>query len=165
MPRMVRTRGSAHPYSVTEQNFTIRRFSPRRQSPRRVLHPRPRSDQLPLRTRPRRSAQSARIDAGGGWVRNVLKSVAIGYGRAQPDHLPWQADRAKQTQTLITYTENGVTNAIDIAEDDYRVPFLETRTYELTGLFCDRRGRPFHSDVDFAEPVSRRRSLQSRARQ
>ena len=64
---------------------------------------------------------------------NVLKSAAIGYGRPQPDLSLPVADRAKQTQTLVTYTENGFTNPI-AADDAYRTPLpCETRTYELTG--------------------------------
>ena len=70
---------------------------------------------------------------------NPLKALAIGYGRRQPDPaLPTQADRDKQTQTLITYTENTYTNAIDdplLDPDNYRTPLpSEARTYELTGF-------------------------------
>ena len=73
---------------------------------------------------------------------NPLKALAIGYGRRQPDpDLPTQADRDKQTQTLITYTENRYTNAIDdplLDPDNYRTPLpCETRTYELTGFQPD----------------------------
>ena len=68
---------------------------------------------------------------------NVLKEAAIGYGRRQPDPaLPWQADRDKQTKTLITYTENRITNPLHdvLYPDDYRAPLpCETRTFELTG--------------------------------
>jgi Insecticide toxin TcdB middle/C-terminal region len=65
---------------------------------------------------------------------NVLKSAAVGYGRREPDLSLSPADRAKQAQILITYTENRVTNAIDSA-DDHRTPLpCESRTYELTGL-------------------------------
>src|SRR5208337_680947 len=47
------------------------------------------------------------------------------------DPLLTEDDKKKQTQTLITYTENAYTNAIDDA-DDYRTPLpCETRTYEL----------------------------------
>src|SRR5262249_40464239 len=46
----------------------------------------------------------------------------------QPPH------RAEQTQTLITYTENVVTNRNE-QPDWYRIAVpVETRTYELTGL-------------------------------
>jgi RHS repeat-associated protein len=72
---------------------------------------------------------------------NVLRSAAVGYGRRYADlRLPSQEDRDKQTKTLVTYTENGVTNAIDVTgasaqEDAHRTPLpCEARTYELTGL-------------------------------
>ena len=64
---------------------------------------------------------------------NLLKSVAIGYGRKQSP-LDQQWDRDKQTQTLIAFTENEVTNPID-QSDDYRTPLpAETRIYQLTGF-------------------------------
>ena len=58
---------------------------------------------------------------------NVLKSVAIAYPRRSPAH-------PEQAQTLITYTENRVTNKHD--EDSwYRIGVpIETITYEITGL-------------------------------
>ena len=53
------------------------------------------------------------------------------------------ADRDKQTQTLITYTENRYTNGIDdplLDPDNYRTPLpCETRTYELTGFTAGTR--------------------------
>ena len=55
-----------HPYTVTEQNFTIRALAAAgRQPPRGLLHPPPRGDQLPLRAQPGRPAHPARADAGG----------------------------------------------------------------------------------------------------
>ena len=58
---------------------------------------------------------------------NVLKSVAIAYPRRIPEH-------SEQGQTLVTYTENRVTNKPD-ENNWYRlgVP-IETITYEITGL-------------------------------
>ncbi len=80
---------------------------------------------------------------------NVLKGAAIGYGRLKPDTgLTETADRTKQTQTLISYTEHSFTHAIDDptlypvayqpppvrCPDAYRTPLpAESRTYELTG--------------------------------
>jgi RHS repeat-associated protein len=75
------------------------------------------------------------VDAFG----NVLKSMAIAYGRRNPDpNLPLQSDIDAQTQPRITATENTYTNGIDdpvIDPDNYRTPSpSETRTYELTGF-------------------------------
>jgi len=70
---------------------------------------------------------------------NPLKALAIGYGRRQPDPaLPTEVDRDTQTRTLITYTENDYTNAVDdplLDPGNYLTPMpSETRTYELTGF-------------------------------
>lgn len=146
------------PYTVVEQNFTIRALQPRGDNHHAVFFTHPREaityhyerklapilngqivDEAAAadpntRRRPDPRVQHAltlEVDNFG----NVLKEIAIGYGRRHPDAtLPQQADRDKQTRTLITYTENRVTNAIDIG-NDYRTPLpCETRTYELTGF-------------------------------
>src|SRR5215472_6941559 len=82
---------------------------------------------------------------------NLLKALAIGYGRRQPDPaLPTEADRDKQTRTLITYTENDYTNAIDdplLDPGNYLTPMpSETRTYELTGFRPDGDAKRFSFD-------------------
>ena len=65
----------------------------------------------------------------------MLKSAAIGYGRRQPDTVLSVKDQTKQSQLLITYSENAFTNSID-GEDVYRTPLpCETRAYEMTGLW------------------------------
>jgi RHS repeat-associated protein len=130
------------PYTVIEQNFTIRLQQPRGGNPHAVFFTHARESisyhyerQL---TDPRVGhVLTLEADRYG----NVLKSAAIGYGRRQLDIDLSPADQETQTQVLITYTENGLTkdndtgkDAIDHA-DDYRTPLLcESRTYELTGL-------------------------------
>jgi hypothetical protein len=69
---------------------------------------------------------------------NVLKSLAIGYGRT-PGLGPLDGDdKATQERTHITCTENEVTEAIDDAleyPNDYLAPLpCEIRTYEVTGF-------------------------------
>ncbi|HLB50055.1 MAG TPA: SpvB/TcaC N-terminal domain-containing protein, partial [Anaerolineales bacterium] len=125
---------AAHPYTVTEQNFTIRRLRPRDGNRHAVFFTHAREainfhyERNPADPRVQH-ATTLEVDAYG----NVLKEAAIGYGRRQPDMSLSVVDRVKQTQTLITYTENHVTNAIE-ADDAYRTPLpCETRTYELTG--------------------------------
>ncbi|MDP2619118.1 MAG: toxin TcdB middle/C-terminal domain-containing protein [Hyphomicrobiales bacterium] len=122
-----------HPYTVTEQNFTIRRLQPRDGNRHAVFFTHAREaisyhyERYPDDPRIGH-ALTLEVDGFG----NVLKSAALGYGRRQPDMALLAEDRAKQTQILITYTENSVTNAIEAA-DDYRTPLpCETRTYELT---------------------------------
>ena len=65
---------------------------------------------------------------------DVLKSVAIGYGR-RPGLSGLQGDdKDKQEHIHVTYTENQVTNAVE-EPDAYRVPLsCEVRTYELIEL-------------------------------
>ena len=65
---------------------------------------------------------------------NVLKSVAIGYGRRfdAPDPALLPEDREKQRLIHTTYTENMFTNPVVDREDAYRTPLpAETRMYEL----------------------------------
>ena len=123
-----------HPYTITEQNFNIECLQTRDLNRHAVFFMHPREA---LSYHYERNPEDPRIghaitlevDEYG----NVLKSVAIGYGRKKSS-LAEQADRDRQTQTLITYTESSVTNAIDDVDhpDHYRVPLSsEVRTYEL----------------------------------
>jgi RHS repeat-associated protein len=91
---------------------------------------------------------------------NVLKQVAIAYGRRRPDQkLPTDDDRAKQAQSLITYTENCFTNEID-AKNAYRTPLpCETTTCELNGYPPSGEGGRFES-VDFTHRYDSERSYE-----
>lgn len=129
------TAEAEHPYTVTEQNFTIRKLQPRGNNRHGVFFTHAREsisyhyERKPADPRIGH-ALTLEVDDFG----NVLKSAAIGYGRRQADLDLSPADRAKQAQILITYTENRVTSAIDTA-DDHRTPLAcESRTYELTGV-------------------------------
>ncbi|MCW5203865.1 peptidoglycan DD-metalloendopeptidase family protein [Desulfobulbus sp. US4] len=124
-----------HPYTVTEQNFTIRLLQGRGDNPHGVFFTHPR-EAISLHYErdpddPRIShALTLEVDEFG----NVLKQAAIGYGR-RLDNIPFPIgeDRKKQEQRLITYTENQVTNAVEDA-NAYRTPLpCEALTFELTG--------------------------------
>jgi len=142
-----------HPFTVTEQNFTIEPLQPMGNNRHAVFFAHPREslsyhyERNPADPRVGHTL-TLQVDAFG----NVLKSASVGYGRRQNiwnvdengvatqvanpglSALKLSDDQAKQTQTLITYTENDLTNAIDTADDDYRTPLpSETRTYELMG--------------------------------
>lgn len=126
---------AGHPYVVTEQNFTIRMLQPEADNQHAVFFTHAREA---LTYQYERNPQDPRIghaltlevDEFG----NVLKSSAVGYGRRQTDISLPVADQAKQSQILITYSENDFTNKID-DEDVYRTPLpCEARIYELTGL-------------------------------
>jgi len=72
---------------------------------------------------------------------NVLRSVAIGYGRrhADPSLVLTSTDRARQGRTHMTYTERSHTNPVE-QPDAYRTPRLaEVRTWELLGLMAGAR--------------------------
>ena len=75
-----------HPYTVTEQNFTIRRVQPEAGTGTRVFFTHAREainyhyERIPP-TPALSHALTLEVDAFG----NVLKSAAVGYGRRQPD--------------------------------------------------------------------------------
>lgn len=129
------TEEEKHPYTVAEQNFTIRRVQPQAGNRHAVFFTHAREAISSHYERdpadPRLShVLTLEVDDFG----NVLKSAAVGYGRRQPDMTLSAEDQAKQAEIHITYTENRVTNTI-AATDDYRTPLpCESRTYELTGL-------------------------------
>ncbi len=122
------------PYTVTEQNFTIKPLQMRFNNRHAVFFTHAREaisyhyERNP--TDPCIGhAMTLQVDNWG----NVLKSLAIDYGRRQSD-LEEQRDQDKQTNTLITYTENSFTNAVQ-APDAYRSPLpAQVVTNELTGF-------------------------------
>jgi len=123
------------PYTVTEQNFTIRRIQPSNGYQRAVFltHAREaisyRYERNP--TDPRVShAMTLEVDDFG----DALKSVTIGYGRRVDalDPIFEAEDREKQRLIHITCTHSMFTNPVVDAIDAYRAPLhAETRTYEL----------------------------------
>lgn len=126
------------PYSVSERNYTIEILQPQRSNQHAVffVHPRETVDFHYERklfnnlADPRVShSMTLAVDEFG----NVLRSVAIGYGRRHDDLDPLltDEDRTKQKRTHITYTENSYTNSVN-QNDVYRTPLLcQTLTYEL----------------------------------
>ena len=135
------TAKAAIPYTVAEQNFTIRPVQPQAGNRHAVFFTHAREALLyhyernPAAPRITHALTLAVDDYG-----NVLRSLAIGYGRraAATDPALTADDQAKQTRLTITVTENRFTNAIDDAltsPDAYRAPLpAETQTAELTGF-------------------------------
>ncbi|MEP0919547.1 FG-GAP-like repeat-containing protein [Leptolyngbya sp. DQ-M1] len=119
---------SKHPYSVTESNYAIRLLQPKQDKQHAVFFTHPLESIAYHYERnpddPRVAHQmTLKVDDFG----NVLKSVAIVYPRRKPAF-------SEQGKTLLTYTENRVTNKPD-QTDWYRIGVpIETRTYEITGL-------------------------------
>jgi RHS repeat-associated protein len=129
------TNNAARPYTVTEQNFTIKALQRCGDNRHAVFFTHAREainyhyERHPAD--PRLShALTLEVDSFG----NVLKEAAIGYGRREPDINLTDGDQARQAEIHITYTVNSVTNATE-SDNDYHTPLpSETRTYELTGL-------------------------------
>ncbi|MCX4985882.1 SpvB/TcaC N-terminal domain-containing protein [Streptomyces sp. NBC_00572] len=159
------------PYTVTEQNFTVRRLQGRGAHADAVFDVQPRET---LTHQYEREAADPRtqhtialeVDPYG----TVLKEATVGYGRrthlvtVDPDgsvtSVPnpaldalHPADQARQTTSLVTYTERRVTNAIDIAAAWRHPVTCETRTFELTGYApTGPRGRFLAEDLVERDP-------------
>ena len=144
-----------HPYTVTEQNFTIRRLQPQGDNRHAVFFTHAREaisyhyERNPADPRVEH-ALTLEVDDFG----NVLKSVAIGYGRRQelrcalsahgdanaatnPHHLHGKRlhQRDRRSRRLSTPRH-------DPRPMSYRTPSTgEARTYELTGLYDPSNGR------------------------
>lgn len=139
------------PYTVTEQNFTIRALQPRESNRHGVFFTHAREaisyhyERNPADPRIQH-ALTLEVDKYG----NVLKQAAIGYGRrASPLSTQW--DRDRQTTPLLTYTENSVTNAIE-SLDAHRNPLpCESITFELTGYTPTGAAGRFQAS-DLVEP-------------
>ncbi|MET9088412.1 SpvB/TcaC N-terminal domain-containing protein [Streptomyces sp. NPDC004237] len=126
---------AVHPYTVTEQNLTIRLLQ--HHGPNRhavfLTHPLEAISRHYERTPtdPRTTHTfTLTVDDYG----NVERSATVGYGRRQPDPALDPIDQATQAKTWITATQTTYTNAVD-ESDDHRTPVsCESRTHELTGL-------------------------------
>jgi len=153
-----------HPYTVTEQNFTVKRLQAKENNQHAVFFTHAREalnyhyERNPNDPRIQH-ALTLEVDDYG----NVLKSAAIAYGR-KPENIPFinPEDISKQARILITYTENEVTNAVNKNKgdpgyesnhhpDNYRSPLpYDIRTYELTNYpFSETNTR--YKITDFVE--------------
>src|SRR5215217_498880 len=122
-----------HPYTVTEQNFTIEVVQPQGENRHAVFFTHPREA---INYHYERDPADPRVDhmltLEVDEVGNVRKSASVNYGRRLPDPVLELRDQHKQ-ELLITYTENDFTNPID-TNDEYRTRInAETRTFEITG--------------------------------
>lgn len=157
------------PYTVTEQNFTIRFVQPQGANRHAVFFSHAGEainyhyERNPADPRIQH-VLTLEVDDYG----NVLKQSAIGYGRRtqirvvdkqgivqlvpNPGLTGLQAgDQAKQTTPLLTYTENRVTNAIE-SSDTHRNPLpCEALTFELTDYGATGPAGRFQAS-DLVEP-------------
>ncbi len=132
----------AHPYVVTEQNFTIRMLQPEAANKHAVFFTHAREA---LTYQYERNPEDPRIghtltlevdDFG-----NVLKSAAVGYGRRQPDP-NLSAARPRQASADMDHLQRERVHQLHLGDDVYRTPLpCEVRSYELTGLALSRRSR------------------------
>ena len=156
------------PYTVTEQNLDVHVLQVRGVNPhagfmthgRETLTHHYERNQADPRIQ---HSLTLEVDVHG----NVLKEASVAYGR-RPTVRSIDAqgvvvevpnpglvglnvhDVAKQTTSLLTYAENGVTNAIDSA-DGFRNPQpCEALTFELTGYTPTGPAGRFHAS-DFVE--------------
>ena len=124
-----------YPYTISEQNFTIRSLQPQllNRHPVFFTHAREsmhynyeRNPNDPRITH----ALTLEVDQFG----NTLKSASVSYGRRLPDPELDPQDQDNQRLLQITYSENDFSNQID-EDDNYRNPLpYEARSYELTGI-------------------------------
>ncbi|MCK6501202.1 MAG: hypothetical protein L6Q38_17110, partial [Nitrospira sp.] len=151
---------SAHPYTVTEQNFALRVVQARASNRHAVflVHPR---ESIAFHyerdpTDPRVTHRwTLAVDAFG----NVLRSATVAYGRRSEDPALIESDRLRQSRMLATLAENDFTNAVDTPLA-YRTPMpSETRTFELTGITLPGAARrlsleQIEAAATLAQPIS-----------
>ena len=150
------TEKEPHPYTVTEQNLTVRLEQPRGSNRHAVFFTHPREalsyhyERIP--TDPRvQHAVTLQVDQFG----NVLKSVAVGYGRRQADPALEPRDQQLQAKIFVTSTENSMTNVVD-QPDSYRTPLpSQTRTYELLKVTPDSNQSNVTNRFHFDELVTK----------
>ena len=141
------------PYTVNEQNFTIRLVQPRGQNQHAIffIHEKE-AINYQYERNPEDPRTSHNIILEVDDFGSVLKQVTIGYGRRNSDpDLSLPEDRKKQTDKNIIYTENRATNVVYL-DDAYRPPLIcENLSYELTGYNPSNEvGR--YVDSDFVKP-------------
>ena len=152
------------PYSATEQNYTIELLQPKGVDKHAVFFTHAREsidfhyerklvEVSGKKIADPRVTHAMTLDADG--YGNVLKSVAIGYGRRQSLSPLQGDDKKKQERLLITYTEKAVTIPI-VEADDYRTPLpCETRTYELLKIVPDSNLQHITNLLGFDEMVAK----------
>jgi RHS repeat-associated protein len=147
------TAGEPHPYTILEQNFSIRLVQPTGGNRNAVFFAHPLEslafhyEREPADPRVMHALTLAVDDFG-----NVLQSASVVYGRRAADASLEPEDQAKQSGIHITCGEYSFTNSID-ALDHYRTPLPgESQAFELTGLAL--AGRCRFAVADLAAAIS-----------
>jgi RHS repeat-associated protein len=124
-----------HPYSISENNFEIRRLQPSAGQRHGIYFPVGRES---ISFNYERNQANPRISHTLGLeldeYGNARKSCSVVYGRIFPDNsLPEEVTRNQQ-QRYITFNEEDYTKDIEHADiHRLRVPY-ESRSYEITGI-------------------------------
>jgi RHS repeat-associated protein len=139
------------PYTVTEQNLSIRLLQRRGDNRYAVFYTHAREaityhyERNPEDPRVQH-ALTLEVDDFG----NVLKQAAGAYGRrASPLSTQWDCDQ--QTSARLSYSETRVTNAVTLPDAQRNPLSCETTTFELTGYRATGKNGRFQAS-DFVEP-------------
>ncbi|MEM9472233.1 MAG: SpvB/TcaC N-terminal domain-containing protein, partial [Pseudomonadota bacterium] len=129
-----------HPYTVTEQNFTVKMLQPEAGNRHAVFFTHSREvlsyqyERVHAPADPRLThALTLAVDDFG----NELASAAVGYGRREPDPDLAAHDQTRQAALHISCSETAFTNAIE-ADDVHLAPLPhQAASFEMTGLELD----------------------------
>jgi RHS repeat-associated protein len=139
------------PYTVTEQNFTIRVLQRRGSNRYAVFFTHAREaltyhyERNPKDPRVQHQLTLEVDDFG-----NALKQAAVAYGRrVSPLSTQWDCDR--QTSAMLTYSEARFTNAVTLPDAQRNPLACDTTTFELTGYAPTGNNGRFQA-ADFVEP-------------
>jgi RHS repeat-associated protein len=154
-----RTDKEAHPYSVIEFNHSVQLVQPKSHNQHAVFFSHANesiSYQYERNPNDPRTSHTIALDVDE--LGNVLKKVAVVYGRRKPDMTLSTDDQRNQSQSFITYVETQLTNGINLA-DSYRTPLpCQNKNYELTGYASTGPAERYRS-IDFVEPSGGRLKL------
>jgi hypothetical protein len=135
------------PYTVVEQNFTVERLQAQGKNRYGVFFTHSREAvSIHYERSPEDPRTSHTLTLEVDPFGNVLRSLAVAYGRRVPSSDPALSaeDRAKQSDLLITYTQSAYTQndvPLTLQAGHHRSPLpAEARTYELTG-YAPENGR------------------------
>ncbi|NTU77942.1 MAG: toxin, partial [Chloroflexales bacterium] len=146
---------AGHPYTVIEQNFTVVPLQPQGANRHGVCFTHAREAlsyhyEREFRDPRVQHTLTLEVDAFG----NVLRALAVGYGRRAGLSPLQGADKLRQERPLLTYTDSRYTindqTVLGMWDDAHRAPLpAEVRTFELTGFELDASAVRFTFD-DFA---------------